>query len=294
MIGLTFDTDCIIAASLTDGGDFLSRESIPCPQTDRRDWLLAVSEVIAKLKSADGPVGVAAPAIILDGKVEFTSQSFLADADLRRDLQSALGRQVMITDIGTALGIGAGPRLNRSGMVITIWIGQQCHGGVFADGRPISGAHGAAGNWPHLQLPSPVPHELEGRPCWCGRTGCLDVFLSTVGLELDYERLTNEAKTAAEIASAAVAGDIVSESVIQVFEDRLGRATATLISIMDPEQIIIGGTLPHLDRFKDRIPRKWPGYVQVDRRNTQLDILDNGLETVLKGAAMLTSPIPTS
>ena len=72
-------------------------------------------------------------------------------------------------------------RMDMTGTSVTMWIGQHCHGGILVDGKPLAGAHGAAGNWAHLQLPSPVPHELDGRPCWCGRTGCLDVFLLLQG-----------------------------------------------------------------------------------------------------------------
>lgn len=287
MIGLTFDTLSISAAITSDGGDFLSRGSVPCPQTDRRDWLLAVSELLDQMDAPDGAVGVAVPAILHDDLIKFTPQSFLVEADLRRDLQSALGRPVKLCGLGTALGLGAAQNMDMSGTSVTMWIGQYCHGGILVDGKPIAGAHGAAGNWAHLQLPSPVPHELEGRPCWCGRTGCLDAFLSTTGLELDHERLTNDVRSAADIATAAATGDIVSESVMQVFEDRLGRATASIISIMDPQRILLAGTLPHLDRFAERVPRKWPGYVQIDRSNTNLTVLDDGMDVILRGAASL-------
>ena len=287
MIGLTFDTQSISAAIISDGGDFLSRGTVKCPQSDRRDWLLAVRDLLEQIKAPEGAIGVAVPAILHDDQIKFTPQSFLADADLRRDLQSSLGRPVQLCGIGTALGIGAGRGMDMSGMSVTMWIGQHCHGGILVDGQPITGAHGAAGNWAHLQLPSPVPHELEGRPCWCGRQGCLDAFLSTTGLEMDHERLTNDARSAADIASAATAGDIVCESVMQVFEDRLGRATASMISIMDPQRIILAGTLPHLDRFAERVPRKWPGYVQIDRSQMEFTVLEDGASLILTGAACL-------
>lgn len=289
MIGLTFDSDTISAAIISDGGDFLSRATVPCPQTDRRDWLLAVRALLEQIEAPKGTVGVAVPAILHNGLIKFTPQSFLADADLRRDLQSTLGRPIQLCGIGTALGLGATHSMDMSGMAVTMWIGQHCHGGILVDGTPLDGAHGAAGNWAHLQLPSPVAHELEGRPCWCGRTGCLDAFLSTSGLELDHERLTNDTRSAADIATAATAGDIVCESVMQVFEDRLGRATANIISITDPQRIILAGTLPELQRFAERVPRKWPGYVQIDRSQTNFVVLDEGIDLVLTGAASLTA-----
>ena len=151
----------------------------------------------------------------------------------------------------------------------------------------MTGAHGAVANWPHLQLPAPVPHELDGRVCWCGRSGCLESFLSTAGLEGDYQRVTGEWRAAADITSASANSDIVADSVIQVFEDRLGRATATIISLFDPDVIVLGGTFVNLPRLCERLPRKWPGYVQVDRSKTRLVGSEGGIHAVTAGAAML-------
>ena len=128
----------------------------------------------------------------------------------------------------------------KNDTLVALWIGKSCHGGIRANGARLDGAHGAAGNWAHLQLPSPVPHELDGRHCWCGRSGCLETFLSESGFEDDYEHITGERHDAASIAAAAATGDIVADSVVQVFEDRLGRATATIISLFDPQMIILG------------------------------------------------------
>ena len=102
---------------------------------------------------------------------------------------------------------------------------------------------------------SPVPHELDGRHCWCGRSGCLETFLSESGFEDDYERITGERHDAASIAAAAATGDIVADSVVQVFEDRLGRATATIISLFDLQMIILGGMVPLPERLETRVPR---------------------------------------
>jgi predicted NBD/HSP70 family sugar kinase len=156
-----------------------------------------------------------------------------------------------------------------------------------ANGGVVTGAHGAAVNWAHLQLPAPVPHELDGRPCWCGRNGCLETFLSTSGLELDYERVTGDRRSAAQIAAAAAGNNIVAESVVQVFEDRLGRATAAIISLIDPGTIILGGNTPMPERMRERVPRKWPGYVQIDRSNTHLAVCSAGHDALIAGAAML-------
>ena len=290
MIGLAIDNQTFSAAILADGGDFISRAECPAPQTDYREWLVAIGDLVATLDGAlpRMPVAVAVPAIIQDNNVRITPLAHLAGTDLRRDLQSVLSREVSLAGFGDALAaFHANAAQDTSDPIITLWIDSSCHGGLAANGGVISGAHGAAANWAHLQLPAPVPHELDGRPCWCGRNGCLETFLSTSGLEEDYERVTGTKRTATQIAEAASATDIVAESVIQVFEDRLGRATATMINLIDPGTIILAGRTPLAARMCERVPRKWPGYVQVDRSRTRLTWCERGHGALLAGAGLL-------
>ena len=292
MIGLTFDGTTLTAATLSDGGEiFASAEQI-APDTDYRAWLLAVCAVIEQVRTphnAGDALGVALPAIIQNDAVTYSAFSLLTDTSIRRDLQSALGMPVSVHNIGESLAAQACRTGAATGahLAVAMWIGNSCHGGLAIDGQPVTGAHGAAANWPHLQLPAPVPHELDGRVCWCGRSGCLESFLSTAGLEGDYQRVTGEWRAAADITSASANSDIVADSVIQVFEDRLGRATATIISLFDPDVIVLGGTFVNLPRLCERLPRKWPGYVQVDRSNTRLAWCDAAHGALLRGAASL-------
>lgn len=297
MISLVLDHDRIDAAIIADGGDFVSATSVDAPQGGYRDWLIAARDLVASLDApASMPVAAAAPAIIEDGCARFSALAQLSGCDLRRDLQSTLGREAHCFDFGDCLAASqaramtAQESIAAGETVVALWIGKSCHGGVWANGDIMTGAHGAVGNWAHLQLPSPVPHELDGRPCWCGRSGCLEAFLSTTGLEDDYQRVTGEHRDAADIASTAAAGDIVSESIVQVYEDRLGRATATLISLFDPHVIVLGGAVPLAKRMGERLPRKWPGYVQVDRSRTRLVATEAGADLLLIGAACLARP----
>ena len=291
MIGLAIDDRKFSAAILGDGGDFVSHIECPTPTGGYRDWLVTIRDLVAGLDgtSPQMPVAVAVPAIILAERVEITPLAHLSGSDLRRDLQSTLSREVSLAGFGDALAAfhASDIKQESKGPLVALWIGSSCHGGLAANGKVVTGAHGAAGNWAHLQLPAPVPHELDGRPCWCGRNGCLETFLSTTGLEEDYERVTGDKRTAAQIAAATDGNDIVAESVIQVFEDRLGRATASMISLIDPGTIILGGETPLPERMCERVPRKWPGYVQIDRSNTQLTFCERGHEALIGGAAVL-------
>ena len=288
MISLVLDHNHIDAAIISDGGDFVSAMSVDALHGGYRDCLLAARDLVTGLNApAAMPVAVAAPAIINDGRARFSALAQLSDCDLRRDLQSTLGRETRCFDFGDCLAAWEARTLPDGETVVALWVGESCHGGIWANGDLLRGAHGAVGNWAHLQLPSPVPHELDGRPCWCGRSGCLETFLSTTGLEDDYERVTGEHRDAVEIASTAATGDIVAESVVQVYEDRLGRATATMINLFDPHVIVLGGEVPLVDRMCRRLPRKWPGYVQIDRSCTRLISTEDGSAALLGGAATL-------
>ena len=267
MISLVIDHDRIHAAIITDGGDFVSAKSIEAPVGGYRDWLVACRDLVTDIGApASMAVAVAVPAIMDGDRATFSAVAPLSDSDLRRDLQSTLGRVVRCFGFGDCLAAWQTKTLEDAGTVMALWVGASCHGGVRANGRPLTGAHGAAGNWAHLQLPSPVPHELDGRPCWCGRSGCLETFLSTSGLEEDYERVTGEHHSASDIAAAAAE---YRRRRHPVYEDRLGRATATMITLLDPNVIILGGAVLLADRMW-AVAGKWPGYVQIDRSKTEL------------------------
>ena len=291
MISLAFHHDKIVAATVSDGGDFVQSFETTSPEGGYRDWLLAARAAVDGLQTAaDGsPVAVALPAIIDGDAATFTPIAALRQPSLRRDLQSALGRAVGLFGFGDCLAAAQSQNPQDAGTVVALWIGNSCHGGIRVNGGRMTGAHGGAGNWAHLQLPSPVPHELDGRHCWCGRSGCLETFLSQAGFEDDYERVTGERRPAASIAEAAQASDIVADSVVQVFEDRLGRATATIITLFDPQVIVIGGIAPLAARLCERVPRKWPGYVQVDRSRSQMTACGDDDTVLLTGAALLMS-----
>ena len=161
-------------------------------------------------------------------------------------------------------------------------------GGFVAGGRSLAGANGIAGNWAHLPLPAPVPYELDGHDCWCGRTGCMETFVSAEGVEQDYFKITENRTSAAAIASAAANSDIVAESTLQVLEDRLGRATSAVVTIVDPDVIVIGGMVGTMERIYSTVPRKWPGYVTARNPLTRLVPAQCGVKAAAAGAALLT------
>ena len=294
MLGLTIDVKQVSAAILSDGGDFVCVDNAPTPPDSYRDCLLAIQQLVTKIApDHTSPIGVAIPANLRDDMVSASSLGYLNGKPLARDLQASLGREVRLQNSGHCFTRyeaqhlaplnGSGPVPSVFGMVIDT----ACHGGLSINGQIVAGSNGITGNWAHMPLPSPVPYELDGQECWCGRTGCLETFLSAAGLEDDYYKITETRLSALDIAAAAANNDIVAESALQVLEDRIGRATAAIINLIDPDVIVLGGMVGALPRLVDNVPRKWPGYVISKKPATRLQSTIDSTQSILGGAALL-------
>ena len=163
-------------------------------------------------------------------------------------------------------------------------------GGVTVGQKLWRGANNIVGAWGHMPLAWPVPHELEGRDCWCGRSGCLEGFLSLGRLENEYFNITQTKLDIQAIANVADANDLVASSVLQMLDDRSGRTTAAIINMFDPDVIILEGRIGSLNRLYLNVPRKWPCYLLIERSKTPLQKASHATFAVAKGAAWLAAP----
>lgn len=293
MLGLSVDKNYIHAAILSDGGTIMHRHQTSTPRDSYRDCLLAIIdsvEVVNNRSSAPKPAGIALPGVMFNRVMQNAPLGWLNGKAIKQDLQASLGREIVISGYGACFtlyealhGAGRGAKT-----IFGMHIDANCAGGFVADGRILSGANGIAGNWAHLPLPAPVPYELDGYDCWCGRTGCMEAFVSAEGMEQDYFKITQIQTTTAAIAKAAANRDIVAENTLQVLEDRLGRATSALITMIDPEVIVIGGIVGEIERLYRTVPQKWPGYVTVRNPLTMLVPAQAGTIAAAAGAALMT------
>ncbi|MGC6536694.1 MAG: ROK family protein [Candidatus Puniceispirillaceae bacterium] len=292
-LGIDLGGTKIEAAIIDDSGSFVCRERVATP-TDFHDIIRAIKELTEQVSAThnyDGPVGICTPGSISNatGLLQGSNSQSLNGRDVRHDLQAALNRPVRIANDANCFALseaidGAGKGYSS---VFGVIIGTGCGGGIVVDQKIVGGANGIAGEWGHVPLPWPVDHEFEGHECWCGRTGCLETYISGTGLELDYFRITNEKADAKTILAKAEAGDIVAESIMQVLEDRIGRGLAMIINILDPDVIILGGGLSNIDRLYVNIPRKWPGYVFSNAIENKLLKPVYGDSSGIRGAAHL-------
>ncbi len=158
-------------------------------------------------------------------------------------------------------------------------------------GAVLSGANGIAGEWGHNPLPWPNQEDQSGPDCYCGRTGCLETFLSGPGLSFDHAFLTGRVRGAREIVAAAMAGDTAADLTLQRYERRMARALAGVINLLDPDVIVLGGGLSNIDRLYVNVPRLWGEHVfacgSADRVATRLERARHGDASGVRGAAWL-------
>ena len=154
-------------------------------------------------------------------------------------------------------------------------------------GRILTGPNGIAGEWGHNPLPWPSDEERPGARCYCGRQGCIETFLSGPGMARDHWGATGELLAPETIASSAKGGDDVCDRTLQRYEGRLARSLASVINILDPHVIVLGGGMSNIERLYATVPRLWHGYVFSDRVETQLRPAMHGDSSGVRGAARL-------
>jgi fructokinase len=155
------------------------------------------------------------------------------------------------------------------------------------DGAVLTGPNAIAGEWGHNPIPWPRPGEWPGPPCYCGRTGCIETFLSGPGGAPHPEPATGDPADAILIAAGAGRGDAEAEATLCRYDDRMARALAAVINVLDPDVIVLGGGISNLARLYDRVPPRWPEFVFSDRVDTRLAPPIHGDSSGVRGAAWL-------
>ena len=288
-VGIHIDTHFTSTATLSSGGDFIFYEKIETPVHEAGALCRHIAELVAK----SGADPAAAVSVAIDTGFGArpsppNSPAVLAKLDIKSALQASLGRPVdcMASAQAYALYEAHFGAAQTNGVACLLLLDQNVSGGVTFGQTLWKGGNRLAGAWGHMPLGWPVPHELDGKDCWCGRTGCLESFISAKGVETDYLASTETARTIDDIARAASQNDIVAESILQVLDDRIGRATAMLVNALDPDIITLAGRVANLDRLYVNVPRKWPGYTFTEKSATKLVRASRGTDAIVAGACM--------
>ena len=293
-IGIDLGGTKIEAAVLTPAGELAHRQRVPTPRHDYDGTLSCIAELVEKLAVAlpcDEPIGVGAPGAIspFDGRLRNANSVWLNDRSLETDLAARLGRPVRTANDADcfALSEANGGAAAGAASVFGVIIGTGTGGGIVVHGRLLRGPNAIAGEWGHNPLPWPRPDELPGPPCYCGRRGCIETFCSGPGLTADLRAATGRSLDATAIAAAADRGDPQAEAALRRHEDRLARALAAVINVLDPEVIVLGGGLSKLERLYGTLPGLVAQYVFSDGLATRILPPRFGDSSGVRGAAML-------
>lgn len=295
-IGLDIGGTKTELAALEASGRELLRRRAPTPHGDydaALDRLAAMVLDAERELGARARLGVGVPGLVgADGRVRNAFATPYNERPLRQDLARLLAREVRIENDANCFalseatdGAGRGARL-----VFGAVLGTGAGAGIVHDGRVLRGANASAGEWGHNPLPWMTPEEYPGPRCSCGRLGCIEQFVSGTALAADHLRRTGEALDAAAVAAGAASGDAGCESTLQRFEDRLARALAHVINLLDPEVIVLGGGVSHIARIYAAVPRAWGRFAFAPRPVTRLVPAAHGDSSGVFGAAGLWGP----
>jgi len=276
------------AVALDAQGALLARRRVATVKDDYAATLATIKGLVEALEQETGggpaKVGVGIPGTIspASGLVKNANSTWLIGKPLDKDLEAALGRPVRLANDADCFALseasdGAGAGADT---VFGVILGTGVGGGLVAHGRLLSGPNAIAGEWGHNPLPWPTDAERPGPACYCGRKGCIETFLSGPGLARDDGR----GLTAEQIAQSQ---DPVSEASLCRYEERLARALAHVINILDPHVIVLGGGLSKLARLYDSVPRLWGKWAFSDSVATRLLPPKHGDSSGVRGAAWL-------
>lgn len=275
-------------------GDVLLRRRVDTPAGDYCGTVAAVAELVRGIETElgrCGSVGIGTPGAVspATGLMKNCNSVCLNGQPLYRDLEDALARPVRMANDADcfALSEATDGAAAGAGTVFGVIIGTGTGGGIVVNGRLLSGPNAIAGEWGHNPLPWPRPEEWPGPDCYCGKTGCIETFLSGPGFIREYCAATGEQATAQEIVARALEGREPAEAALARYEDRLARALASIINVIDPEVIVLGGGMSNISRLYTNVPRLWGRYVFSDRVDTRLVPAKYGDSSGVRGAAWL-------
>jgi fructokinase len=244
--------------ALAPGGAMVLRRRVETPR-GYNGLLELLAELVAGADSelgTRGTVGMAIPGSESFGTnlIKNANTTWLIGKPLRRDLERVLGRKVRLANDANcfALSEACDGAAKGASTVFGVIAGTGVGGGVVVDGKVLGGAHGIGGEWGHIPLPAPSVEEVNSAPpCYCGKRGCLEVWCSGPGLAADFKRATGRDATAEEIATSTSADE---RAAIDRLVDRFARAMATMVNILDPDVIVMGGGLSNVERLYCDLP----------------------------------------
>jgi fructokinase len=293
-IGVDIGGSKMEIAAIDESGSELLRRRAPAPGESYAKAIAAIAEFVLEAErtlTVRCSVGICTPGAVSrgSGTLKNAYASALNAMPVKPDLERMLGREVRFANDANcfALSEAIDGAAKGARVVFGVILGTGVGGGIVVDGRGLSGANAICGEWGHNSLPWPLPGEMPGPRCACGRDGCIEAFLSGPGLARDHLLATGEAREPADIAARAESGDRGCAATLERYEERLARALASVINLLDPEIIVLGGGLSNTDRLYRNVPARWEPYVYSESVVTSLVKAAHGDASGVRGAARL-------
>ncbi len=299
-IGIDLGGTKIEGIAIAENGRETLRRRIAAPRGDYANTLAALTGLVHDIErelGVRGTVGVGIPGTMspATGLVKNSNSTWLNGRPLAEDLPRLLDREVRFANDANcfALSEATDGAATDADVVFGVIIGTGTGGGIAVRRQLLVGANAIAGEWGHNPLPAARGHESPGPLCYCGRSGCIETFLSGPALARDYAEhcpstdLRRAGVTAEEVAGRATASEPLADAALARYEDRMARALASVINLLDPDVIVLGGGLSNIDRLYRNVPRLWLPHIFSDRATTRLVRAMHGDSSGVRGAAWL-------
>jgi fructokinase len=296
-IGIDVGGTKIEGAAIDIAGLVRVRRRVATPVGDYRATVKTIIDVIGRIEQEIGstaPVGIGIPGALspATGLVKNANSTWLIGRPLQHDIETALARPARFANDANCFALSEAIDGAAAGMntVFGVILGTGVGGRIAVKQQIIIGANAIAGEWGHNPISSPLPDEFPGARCWCGRSGCLETILSGPALAADHHSRTGQTLTPPDIVEKATAGDPACRATLSRYMDRLARGLASVINLLDPDAIVLGGGLSGISALYERVPQLWAHYVFSDRVVTPLLPPAHGDASGVRGAAWLWPP----
>ena len=275
-------------------GVILKRLRLETPKNDYDGIIQRIGDIIQRLEPAanTASVGICTPGSVspASGLIKNSNSVCLNGKPLHDNLEKTLGRPLRLANDANCLAVSEATDGAAAGMnsVFAVIIGTGAGGGIAIDGRVHNGHNAMAGEWGHLPLPWMTADEFPGPPCFCGKRGCCELYISGTGLERDYASGGGDpAHNAADIEQRAANGCALAESAVHRYENRLARGLAMVANLLDPEAIVLGGGMSKMLRLYQSLPTLMRGYISGGDFKTPVLQAKHGDSSGVRGAAWL-------
>lgn len=293
-LGVDLGGTKIEIAALDAASSIRLRRRVPTPAGDYDGIVRTLAQLVKEAEAElgeRGTVGIGIPGAPsrVDGLIKNANSTALIGKPFVRDVETLLERPVRVANDANCFVLSEATNGAARGaeVVFGVILGTGVGGAIAVRRRVIEGANAIAGEWGHNPLPWPGEDELPGPPCYCGKRGCLETWLCGPALGRQYEAQSGTRAIATEIADRAASGELHAQACMEAYEDRLARGLATVINIVDPDVIVVGGGVSKIDRLYENVRARLARYVFSDDVRTELRRNEHGDSSGVLGAAML-------